>query len=63
MKNLSKSWTLYSVGLFVVWAIVLTTVWLARPDVFGKAVLVFVGYCLGWLSATLKHFLVTSKNK
>lgn len=62
MNKMSRSWTIYSVGLFVVWAILFLVIWLAHGTAMLQELsLVFAGYVLGWLSATIKHFLLTSK--
>lgn len=59
MKNWRNSWTVYSVGLLVVWAVVLLAVWkLDTPTQLKGVALLFAGYFIGWLSATIKRALI-----
>jgi hypothetical protein len=59
MNNWRNSWALYSVGIFVVWLIVMLLVWkLGSVTELGKVAVFFAGYFFGWLSATIKHFLI-----
>ncbi len=62
MSKSSKSWIIYSAGIFIVWAIVLLIRWRLKgtPDLKDVA-LVFLGYFIGWLSATIKFILVSKK--
>lgn len=62
MSKSYQSWTLYSIGIFVVWGIV----FIARQFVSSNPnnadlALVFLGYFIGWLSATIKFVLVSHK--
>jgi len=59
MNNWRDSWLVYSVGLFIVWAIVLLLVWKLDTSTQLKDVaLIFYGYFVGWLSATIKLALI-----
>jgi len=59
MNNWRNSWKVYSIGLFVVWAIVLLLVWALDTSTQLKDVsLIFYGYFVGWLSATIKRSII-----
>jgi hypothetical protein len=62
MKKSYKSWAIYSAGLFIVWAIIFVVRWRLKstPDLKDLA-LIFSGYFIGWLSATIKFILVSNK--
>ena len=61
MNSWRKSWTVYSVGLFIAWAIVLMLIWWLKGGKHLEPVaLVCGGFFLGWLSATIKMYLLTS---
>jgi hypothetical protein len=53
---------IYSIGIFIAWAIVFLIRWKLKsaPDLSDLA-LVFAGFFIGWLSATIK-FILISKN-
>ena len=60
MNDIRKSWKIYSIGLLVVWAIVLMLVWiLDSRTIFDSVLLLFAGYFVGWLSATVKVLILT----
>jgi RsiW-degrading membrane proteinase PrsW (M82 family) len=62
MNSWHKSWMVYSVGLFIAWAIVLIlTWWLKGGTHLETAALVCAGFFLGWLSATIKMYLLKSE--
>jgi len=62
MRKSYKSWIIYSVGIFIVWAIVLVIRWrLKGTPALRDLALVFFGYFIGWLSATIKFVLVSKK--
>lgn len=49
---------IYSAGLAVVWAIVLTIVYLTNgPAVERVFLLVFGGFCIGWITTTIARFV------
>jgi len=56
---MNNSWWTYSIALFIAWGIALTLVWRIKGKAdFKKALLVFFGFLIGWLSTTIKHFLL-----
>ncbi len=58
MRYWRKSYKAYSVGLVVAWAIALTLIRLLRgPEHLNSAVLVCMGFFLGWLSATIARYV------
>ena len=59
MTNWRNSWTVYSIGLGIVWAIVLILVWLIDTSAQLRMVaLLFAGFFVGWLSATIKFIII-----
>jgi len=55
MGKWRDSWTVYSVGLLTAWVIVLALTFGIKGAAGLKNVsLVFFGYFIGWLSATIK---------
>ncbi len=52
-----RSFWIYSVGLAVAWAIVLTIFFIARPEVAPRVLLVFGGFCIGWASTTIARYV------
>ena len=53
-----RNYWVYSAGLAVVWAIVLILVFTIRGPVVGHVVLlVFAGYCIGWVTTTISRFV------
>ena len=62
MSKSYKSWTIYSIGIFIAWAIVLLLRWKLKgtPDLKDIS-LVFAGFFIGWLSTTIKFVLVSKK--
>lgn len=49
-----RSYTGYSIGCAIVWAVILAAVSLAADDgTRYKITLVFAGWVIGWLSATI----------
>ena len=54
MRRRFNSYTAYSVGCAIVWAVILSAVLSTADSVTGhKFVLVFSGWVIGWLSATI----------
>jgi hypothetical protein len=52
-KNL-RTYTAYSVGCAVVWAVILAVVWAEAGEIKRHTIaLVFGGWVIGWLSATI----------
>ena len=55
MNKWRDSWTTYSVGLLTAWVMVLALTFGIKGAAGLKNVsLVFLGYFIGWLSATIK---------
>ena len=53
-----RNYWIYSAGLAVVWAIVLVLVYSLRgPAVDHVYLLVFGGFCIGWISTTIARFV------
>jgi len=64
MSNWRNSWKVYSFGLFIAWAIVLLLVWSLDTSTQLKDVaLIFYGFFVGWLSATIKLSMMNKKSK
>ena len=62
MSKSYKSWTIYSIGIFIAWTIVLLIRWRLKGTSDLKDIaLIFFGFFIGWLSATIK-FVLVSKN-
>jgi len=60
MSKAYKSWTIYSVGILIAWAIILVSRWeLKGNPSFNEILLVFIGFFIGWLSATIKFVLIS----
>jgi beta-glucanase (GH16 family) len=54
MKRRFHTYTAYSVGCAIVWAVILAGVLSAADNVTShKFVMVFAGWVIGWLSATI----------
>lgn len=54
MKRRLNTYTAYTIGCALVWAIILAVVFAATSDaVKHTVVLVFGGWVIGWLSATI----------
>jgi hypothetical protein len=52
-----RNYWVYSAGLAVVWAIVLKLVFTLRGAAVGRDfLLVFGGFCIGWVSTTIARF-------
>ena len=54
MRQRFRTYTAYSIGTALVWAVVLLVAWLIDPSsTFDTFWLVSLGFFLGWLSATI----------
>ena len=62
MNKSYRSWTIYSIGLFIVWGIIFLARWKLKssPNLKDLA-LVFFGFFVGWLAATIKFVLLGKK--
>ncbi len=56
MSRLRNFW-IYSAGLAVAWAIVLTLVATMRPAAQPQVLLAFAGFCVGWASTTIARYV------
>jgi hypothetical protein len=64
MGNWRDSWKAYSIGLFIVWAVVLLLVWsLDSSTQLKDVLLIFYGFFVGWLSATIKLSIINKQSK
>lgn len=64
MKPRYGTYTGYSVGVAIVWAArLLITALLGSRDRFKKNLLVFSGFALGWLSATIARYVYPPPRK
>lgn len=53
-----RNYWIYSAGLGVVWAIVLMLVVTIRGPAGGQVfLLIFAGYCIGWVTTTIARFV------
>jgi hypothetical protein len=53
-----RNYWIYSGGLAVAWVIVLTLVFTLRGPTVGQIyLLVFAGYCIGWVTTTIARFV------
>ncbi|MBV9638253.1 MAG: hypothetical protein JO330_01630 [Mycobacteriaceae bacterium] len=48
-----KTYTAYSIGCALTWAVILTLVAVAHPNRLRTFLLVGAGWLIGWLSATI----------
>ena len=54
MRQLRRTYTGYSIGVAIVWAVRLVLVWRFAPaDKRRSNILVFLGFVIGWTSATI----------
>ena len=64
MNSRMRSYAAYSVGVGIVWAIRLVLAWLLGPA--GKrnnVFLVFFGFAIGWVSATIARYVYPPPKK
>lgn len=62
MNKSYRSWTIYSIGIFIVWGIIFLVRWHLKSSLDLKDLaLIFLGYFVGWLSATIKFVLLSKK--
>ena len=58
MRLLRRTYTAYSIGCAVVWAILLPVVAIVDSrHVFHTVLLVFGGWVIGWTSATIARYI------
>jgi hypothetical protein len=54
MRTLRRTYTGYSIGVAIAWALRLVLVWRFAPaDKRKSNILVFLGFVIGWTSATI----------
>ncbi len=59
MANVNKEWAMFSIALFIAWAIVLFVRWKVMGGKNIRAALfVFYGFIIGWLTTTIKFLLI-----
>jgi hypothetical protein len=52
-----RSFWAYSAGLALVWAIVFVIVFTAKAAEAPTVLLVFAGFCIGWVSTTIARYV------
>lgn len=53
-----RNYWIYSAGLAIVWAVVLTLALMTRGKTNAQPyLLVFAGFCIGWVSTTIARFV------
>jgi hypothetical protein len=57
MKRRLNTYTAYSIGCAVVWAVILTFVVSVANNKAHIFILLFFGWVIGWLSATIARFV------
>jgi hypothetical protein len=55
--NRLRTYTAYSIGCALVWIVILAFVVTMRNDKFGVFLLVFLGWVIGWVSATIARYV------
>lgn len=56
--SLFRNYWVYSVGLAIAWAVVLTIVAITRGSAeFRIVLLVFAGFVIGWVSTTIARYV------
>jgi hypothetical protein len=57
MRGRLSTYTAYSIGCFVVWGLIFAIGAVHRKNTGHTIVLVFGGWALGWLSATIARYV------
>jgi hypothetical protein len=52
-----RTYWFYSAGLAIVWAMILLTLALQGSERLQTILLVFGGYCIGWVSTTIARYV------
>jgi len=64
MRRNLRTYTGYSIGLAVAWAVVLLLVWgIDPPTTQRHVVFVFLGFAIGWVSATIARYIYPPPKK
>jgi len=58
-----KTYTAYSIGCAVVWAVILTLVAATNPNRLHTFVLIGAGWLIGWISATIARSVYPPPNR
>jgi uncharacterized membrane protein YjjB (DUF3815 family) len=58
-----RSYAVYSIGIGIVWAVLLTVTLLNAADRHRNIPLVLAGFAIGWLSATIARFVYPPPKK
>jgi hypothetical protein len=63
MRRRLNAYTAYSIGCFLVWALIFA-IGATQPRIPGyPVVLVFLGWTIGWLSATIARYVYPSTKR
>lgn len=57
MRDRRGTYTAYSLGCAIVWAVLLAVAAMAKTDKLRTILLVFGGWWLGWTSATIARYV------
>jgi hypothetical protein len=52
-----RNYWIYSLGLAIAWAIVLTIVYATKPEIAPNLLLVFLGFFICWISTTIARYV------
>jgi hypothetical protein len=52
-----RSYAAYSVGVVVVWAVILVVIATTRPGSISTFLLLFGGWAIGWVSGTIARYV------
>jgi hypothetical protein len=52
-----RNYWIYSLGLAIAWAIVLTIFYVAKPESAHNVLLAFLGFVIGWISTTIARYV------
>ena len=64
MRAQTGTYTVYSIAVGIVWAVILLlTSVLASPSKFHTILVVFGGFVIGWLSATIARYVYPPPKK
>jgi hypothetical protein len=57
-KMRKRPYWIFSIAIFMVWGIVFLVHWLVGSPPHPKTLLpIFLGYLIGWLTATIAHYM------
>jgi len=52
-----RRYWVYSIGIAIVWIVVLTLIDRADPQPAQGVVLIFLGFCISWVSTTIARYV------